>query len=168
MAETNPRLGISVNLPTGATYDLLIVESDHGFPEGKLTFKFYDTPRKITGIQKVAQLFLKFLLTNKGTDVLNPSRGTVFPDLAINANRTGVDHDLHAALTAEVREAERQCKSTLNSVDSDDASQLDSISVLGLDTGDDFIVMYLRVLTRAGVAAQVSIPFPQLDMSLST
>jgi hypothetical protein len=46
---TNTRIGIAVNLPEGATYDLLIIDHPDGYPESKLDFKFPDTPRKITG-----------------------------------------------------------------------------------------------------------------------
>lgn len=164
---TNPRIGISVNLPTGATYDLLILDHPDGYPEGKIDFKINDTPRKITGIQKVAQFFIKILFTRKGSDVLNPALGTLFTDYTINANRTGVDRDLYIALTNEIREAEIQCISILNTADADVASQVDKISVLGIDTSKDSITLYVRILTLAGVGAQVAVPFPELDMKLS-
>jgi hypothetical protein len=164
---TNTRIGIAVNLPEGATYDLLIIDHPDGYPESKLDFKFPDTPRKITGLQKVAQMFLKVLFTRKGSDVINFGFGTFFSDYAINSNRTGVDKDLYLAITTEVREAERQSKAILNTVDSDDASQLQKISILGLDTSKESVTMYLRILTAAGVGAQVAVPFPELDMKLT-
>jgi len=164
---TNTRIGIAVNLPTGATHDLLLISHPDGYPESKLEFKFTETPRKITGIQKVAQLFLKILFTRKGSDVINFGIGTGFGDLVINANRTGVDRDLYLSLTGEVREAERQVKTILNTQDADEASQLDRVSILALDTSKESVTMYLRILTVAGAGAQVAIPFPELDMDLS-
>ena len=59
------RIGVSVNLPNGATHDLLMVRTPEGYPTGQLSFTFETTPRKITGIQKVAQFFLKILFTQK-------------------------------------------------------------------------------------------------------
>lgn len=164
---TNSRIGISTNLPDGGTYDLLCIDHPDGFPEGKILFKFDDTPRKITGIQKVAQIFLKVLLSRRGTDVLNPDFGTFFSDYTINANRTGVDRDLYISITGEVQSAAAQCKSILNTTSSDPASQLDSLLILGLDVATESVTMYLKMVTAAGETAQVAVPFPELDMKLS-
>lgn len=164
---TNNRIGIPVNLPTGATHDILVINHPDGYPEGRLEFKFMDAPRKITGLQKVAQLFLKILLTRKGSDVINFNLGTLFPDYAINANRTGVDRDLYIAVTNEIKEAERQCKTILNTVDADDASTLEKVTILGLDTSNESIILYVKLTTLAGAGAQVAVPFPELDITLS-
>lgn len=163
----NTRIGIDVNLPTGATYDLLLIDHPDGYPEGKIEFKFDDTPRKITGIQKVAQFFLKTLLTRRGTNVLNPGFGTQFADLTINANRTSVDRDLQIAISGEILDAERQCKSLLNTIEADDASRLSKVSLLGLDVAREAVTMYLQIATDAGTFAQVAVPFPELDLKLS-
>lgn len=164
---TNSRIGIPVNLPEGATHDLLLFNYSDGFPEGKLEFEIGNNPKKITGIQKVAQTFIRVLFTSIGSDVLNQSFGTKFSDLTINANRTSVDRDLYVALVNEIKSAENQCISILNSPTSDDASQLKSVKVLGLDTSRESIILYLQLVTLAGETAQVAAPFPQLDMPLS-
>lgn len=163
----NSRIGIPTNLPTGGTYDLLLIDFPDGYPEGLLQFKLNDTPRKITGIQKVAQMFLKVLFTAKGSDVLNPNLGTQFTRNTINSNRTGMDRDLYVAVISELKDAENQCKSLLNTTGADDASMLDSVTTLGLDTSADSMILYLKVTTVAGESAQVATPFPQLDMKLS-
>jgi hypothetical protein len=164
---TNLRIGIGVNLPTGASYELLLVDHPDGYPESKIEFQFNETPRKITGIQKVAQYFLKTLLTRKGTDVINENLGTLFTDYTINANRTTGDRELFVALTTEIRDAESQTKSILNTVGSDDASMLDEVGILGLDVSQESAVIYLKIQTIAGLTAQVAVPFPELDMKLS-
>jgi len=164
---TNIRIGTPVNLPTGASYDLLLLDFPDGYPESLLQFKLSDTPRKITGIQKVAQMFIKVLFTTKGSDVLNPSFGTQFSRNTINANRTGVDRDLYVSIVTEVKDAETQCISILNTSEADDASKVQSISILGLDTSDESVIMYVKITTAAGETAQVATPFPQLDMKLS-
>lgn len=164
---TNIRIGTPTNLPTGATYDLLLLDFPDGYPESQLQFKLNDTPRKITGIQKVAQMFIKTLFTSKGSDVLNPNFGTQFTSNTINANRTGVDRDLYVSIVSDVKDAETQCRSILNTTGSDDASMLDTLSILGLDTGNESVILYVKIKTVAGEVAQVATPFPVLDMTLS-
>lgn len=164
---TNQRIGTPTNLPDGATYDLLLLDFPDAFPEGKITFTLNDTPRKITGIQKVAQMFMKVLMTGKGSDVLNPSLGTEFPRQTINANRTGVDRDLYVDIISSVKDAESQCIALLNTEGADDSSQVQNISVIGIDTSDESIILYTQIITVAGETAQVATPFPQLDTQLS-
>lgn len=158
------RLGIPVNLPTGATYDLLHISFPDGYPEGKLVFDLDNTPRKITGIQKVAQTFLKTLFTSLGSDLVYPSHGTLFANYTINANRTGTDVELYNNIVTEVKRAEGQVKFFLNTAGSDSASMLTSVTVLGLDVGDESITMYLKMVTAAGEVANVAVPFPELDL----
>lgn len=164
---TNSRLGIDVNLPSGARYDLLLIDHPDGYPESKIEFKMNNTPRKITGIQFVAQMFIKCLLTSRGTDVLNQNYGTDFSNYTINSNRTQSDPDLISALSTEIRAAETQTKYILNTTGADKASTLAQITVLAIDTATQSITIYLRILTGAGQLAQVAIPFPELDMKLS-
>jgi hypothetical protein len=137
-----------------------------GYPEGLLKFEINETPRKITGIQKVAQMFLKILYTSQGSNVLAPNQGTNFSSLVNTANITDSDPVFNAELTAEVKSAESQVKRIMN-IGADLASQLDSITILGLDTSRESVVMYLRLITAAGARAQVAIPFPELDLKLS-
>lgn len=164
---TNTRLGIPVNLPSGATYDLLLIDHVDSFPEGLINFKFSETPRKITGIQKVAQFFLKALLTRKGSDVINETFGTYFTDYTINANRVTGDRELYSILMAQIRDAESQTKSILNTVGSDTASMLEEVGILGIDIATEAAVIYLKITTQAGITAQVAVPFPELDLKLS-
>lgn len=158
------RLGIPVNLPTGATYDLLHISFPDGYPEGKLVFDLDNTPRKITGIQKVAQTFLRTLFTSLGSDIIYPNHGTLFSAYTVNANRTGTDSDLYNNIVAEIKRATSQTVFFLNTAGSDSASQLQNVTVLGLDVGDESITMYLRMITMAGEEANVAVPFPELDL----
>jgi phage baseplate assembly protein W len=162
------RVGISVNLPEGATYDLFFVNTPSGYPEGKISFDISDTPRKITGIQKVAQQYLKVLLTTKGSDVIYPQLGTNFPNLVINSNRYQTGEEFYADIIDSIREAESQAIAILNTQGSDPASNLDHVTVEAIDLADkDGVNMYLSVTTSAGVTASIAIPFPQLDMPLT-
>ncbi len=161
------RLGTPTNLPEGGTHDILLIEFPDGFPEGRISFDLGDTPRKITGIQKVAQLFLKLLFTTVGSNILYPTQGTKFQTLTINANNLANDTIFATELISEIKSAESQAKYILNTSKTDPASQLQEVTVLGLDTSTEAVVMYLRLITKAGALAQVAVPFPQLDMVLS-
>lgn len=162
------RIGTPSNLSDGGTYDLLLITFPNGFPEGQIFFDLDMTPRKITGLQKVAQLFLKLLLTRKGTNILRPAEGTLFPEYTINANRTGVDSELYAIIKSEIQSAANQVKYILNTSTSTDlTSQLYSVEALGIDISTESITIFIKLTTMAGDSAQVAVPFPQLDMKLS-
>ena len=161
--NTNKRIGTATNLVSGGTYDLLMITYPDGFPESQLLFDIAETPRKITGIQKVAQTFLKILLTAKGSDLIYPNRGTSFSVYTNNANRYAAEPTLMAELIDAVSDAEGQTKAAMNS-DRDPACQLSSATVAGMDTGETSVLMYVQLITNAGETAQVSIPFPQTDL----
>lgn len=162
------RIGTPSNLTTGATYDLLLITYANSFPEGQINFDLDDTPRKVTGVQKVAQLFLKILMTTKGTNVLRPNEGTAFSEYTINANRTGVDAELYTIIKSEVSSAEKQVKYILNnSLNTDLSSQLYSVKTLGVNVDMESITMFLQLTTMAGETAQVACPFPQLSLKIS-
>ena len=165
IANTNTRIGTSSNLESGGTYDLLMIRYPDGFPEGRLMFDIDMTPRKITGIQKVGQTFLKLLMTSKGSNVIYPAQGTVFPSLALNSNITMENTALYSELYSAVKDAESQTRRSLNTVGSDTASMLKKIDIIRLDTGEDSIVMYLSLETEAGASASLAVPFPEIDLS---
>jgi hypothetical protein len=160
------RVGIPVNLPTGSTYDILLV-STPAFPQGKVSFIFEETPRKITGIQKVAQTFLKTLFTTSGSDVLNPSYGTNFPNLVVGANKLLGDVDFELSVVEAIKDAETQTKYFLNGAEYDTSSQLSSINILGVQSKDDAINLFLKLTTLSGESAAIALPFPELDLTKS-
>lgn len=162
------RLGIEVNLPQGATYDLLLVTTPAGYPKGQVFFQFEQTPRKITGIQKVSQTFIRMLFTQKGSDLLYPTQGTNFPELAIGANRTQSDAEFRASITTAIRDAEAQTKYVLNSIKADAASQLSKATIQGFFTSTDSLSLFVKLTTKAGETAAVAIPFPELDLKLAS
>lgn len=161
------RIGTPTNLATGGTYDLLLLSFPAGFPEGQIKFAIDDTPRKVTGIQKVGQTFLKTLFTNKGSDVIYPDRGTNFQSMTINANVTEDDNLFVSDLAQEIRNAEGQTKYLLNTMNADAASQLKEVAILSLDTSAESVTLYLRIVTVAGERAAIAVPFPQLDMVIN-
>lgn len=166
--EQTTRIGIDVNLPTGSSYDILLISTPDGYPTGKLEFVFESTPRKITGIQKVAQFFLKILFTQKGSDVIHTNQGTIFPNLCIGANRTRDDSIFLSAVSSAVKDAEGQTRNLLAGAGLDLASQLDKVIITGLNTNNiENLEMYLQLVTMAGETASVAVPFPELDIKLA-
>lgn len=164
LKNTNSRLGTANNLESGGTYDLLMISYPNGFPEGQILFNIDVTPRKITGVQKVAQTFLKLLLTSKGSNVIYPNQGTAFSNLTTNSNIVSNDRILYAELNSAVEDAAGQTKQSLNTIGSDTASMLDRVEVIGLDVGEDSIVMFLNLQTLDGISANIAVPFPELDL----
>lgn len=163
MATT--RIGTASNLQPGGSYDLLFVKFVGTFPEGQITFGIYDTPMKITGLQKVAQVFMKTLLTSKGSDPFYPSRGTAFPSLTIGANQSVDNSAFVQAISDSLKDAEAQVKAGLNFQNSDTSSCLDQITLLGLDKVDDSITLYVSMTTTNGVTASIAVPFPEFGLS---
>lgn len=162
--SANSRVGTATNLNPGGLYDILLVKFLGNFPEGQISFGLYDTPMKITGLQKVAQVFLKTLLTSKGSDPFYPDRGTFFPNLTVGANVDITDSLLLSDIRTSVTDAESQVRSSLNVNTADTSSCLDSVKVLGLDTVTEGIVMYLRLTTLDGEFASVAVPFPEFGL----
>jgi len=159
------RLGISVNLPTGATYDVLLVNTPE-FPVGGLTFEFSKpTPTKITGIQKCAQYFLKVLFTTQGSDVINPAFGTSLPNLIVGSNSTLNSQELISQVTTAVNSAATQCKVLLNDSTNDLASKLSSVTITSISSPtDDSFSLGLSLVTMAGETGSISLPAPLLSM----
>jgi len=163
----NSRIGTTANLAQGGTYDLLMISFPDGFPESQLLFDISNEPRKVTGVQKVAQLFLKILFTSKGSDVIYPDLGTHFSSYTVHANKIMNDTLLYSEIITQVNDAAAQTRAILNVANTDPASQLASMDVLGLDVGTESIVLYLSMTTNAGVTASIAVPFPELDLKLS-
>lgn len=161
------RLGISVNLPTGATYDVLMVNTPE-FPVGAISFEFSKpTSAKITGIQKCAQFFLKILFTTKGTDLLNPSYGTDLPNLIVGTNSNLNSQELISQITTSVNDAVTQCRTLLNDLTNDLASKIDSVNIIGISSPSvDSFSIRLQLTTMAGETGSIALPAPLLSMPI--
>lgn len=161
------RIGTSSNLGRKGTYDILLTTFPDSFPEGRVVFEIGPTPRKITGVQKVAQIFLKALLTTKGSDPLRPRYGTTFNLDIAGSNQSENMQDLHTRVTSILLDAEVQAKGILNRADIDPASQLKSITLITLRREGEMLTIFISVQTKDGQTAQIAVPFPQMDMRLT-
>lgn len=163
--SSNTRVGTPTNLNPGGTYDLLLVKTDGAYPEGKLSFSLYNTPMKITGVQKVAQVFLKILLTSKGSDPFNPSYGTVLPGMLPGSNVSDISaQTLAIDIQDAIKDASSQTRAALNVNTADTSSCLDYAEMLGIDVVDQGAVVYVSLVTLDGVSAAISLPFPQFGL----
>lgn len=160
----NPRIGTISNLQPGGSYDLLLITYPDGFPEGQIQFGINTTPLKVTGLQKVAQVFLKNLFTSKGSDPFYPNRGTDFPNLTTGANITLTDKALLADLQSSINDAASQTSAGLNALNSDTSSCLESVQILGVDTFDEGFVMYIYLRTLDGNESNLAVPFPSFGL----
>lgn len=159
------RVGTIRNLETDGTHDILFLEFPESYPEGNLGFRFTDSPRKITGVQKVAQTFLYVLLTSKGSDPVKPTFGTGLSSMVTTGNRPRNNNELYSAVSDYVNDATGQTKAILNDPDRKDlSSQLDSVRLLAAQGTRDYITLTIKIVTRNGEAAQIAVPFPQLDL----
>lgn len=160
------RVGTASNLSEDGTYDILLFTYESGFPNGRLRFSYGPVPRKITGVQKVAQALAKILITPKGSDPIRPSLGTEFPSMAMGSALGYNRSQSLGMLTSAVKDAEAQVKNYLSG-GKDYDSQLQTASVLNFDLTEDMITLYIQIITRAGKKASVAIPFPQTDLALN-
>lgn len=167
MAGATSRVGTVSNLGANGTYDLLLFSFPDGFPNSQLVFEFGNTPRKITGLEKVVQVFLKVLFTSKGSDPVYSSRGTNFSALTVNANILTTNSLLSSQLVSAIADAASQAQAILNAANTDPASQMASATVLSINVTEDQAMISVSIQTVAGQNAAIAIPFPQLDLPLN-
>lgn len=163
------RLNTQYNLASGETYDLLTFDFPDGYPNSKLEFVFGTVPRKITGVQKVAQIFLKCLLTTKGSDLIDTTLGTDFPNYMKYSNITSDDtSEVYNVLYSSIQDAVSQAKYILNSANVSRESQLSTVDIVNIVPKEEGYDISLRLLTRAGKAALVSVPFTSTGLTYNT
>lgn len=164
---TNIRIGTKTNLEPDGVHDLLIMGFPNGFPRGYVTFEITDTPRRITGVQKVVQVFLKTLMTTLGSDPIRPNAGTLFNDYIAGANIGSDINELKTSLREFVREAEIQSTRILGTENRDLSSQLAKAEVMFVNVVQDSLTLGIKITTQAGSFASISLPFPQTDLAIN-
>ena len=154
------RISNTVNLKNNDTYDILLFGFPEGYPTSKLNFEFGETPRRISGLEKVVQTFVKCLLTPKGSDPIRPSYGTNFQDFFMYSNVGTYDPaEAKSAIAACIDEATEQAKYILNSTKYSKESQLDSVQLITVTQGAEDTYIKMRVLSKAGQYAPIQLPF---------
>lgn len=153
------RVGNTQNLKAQDRYDLLLLSFPDGFPNSKLEFTVGENPRKISGLQKVVQVFAKCLMTGQGTDPIYPKQGTKFTEYVWYSNITQDSVAARAAITSAIKQAGDQAKAILNSYLYSAESQLESVEVIDAVQGSETTIVKVRILTKAGVGAPIALPF---------
>lgn len=162
------RVGTTNNLEDGSRYDLLVFDFPEGFPAGGISLGFGNTPKRISGVQKVVQVVIKCLLTGVGSDVLYSSRGTSFPAATGNYNvQTKDNNEMKSLITTALDNASSQAKSILNVSTEGLTSQLESVDLIGLEQVDDSTTVQIHVLTKAGETAPIALPFTSLGIQVN-
>ena len=162
------RVGNSSNLDDNSRYDLLVFDFQEGYPVGGITLGFGKTPKRITGVQKVSQVFLKTLLTSIGSDVVTYNRGTKFPEYTGTYNLQSTDNsEAKSLVTQAVKRAETQAKSILNVSTEGSSSQLDTVSLVGFDQTSEGVSVQIQILTKAGESAPIALPFTSLGIEVN-
>lgn len=162
------RVGNTNNLNSNDRYDLLTFDFPMGYPNSNLKFTFGNIPRKITGVQKVAQVFLKCLLTSKGSDLLNPNQGTSLAEFLRYSNiTTDSASELYSILRASVQDAVDQAKYILNIPGTSKESQIDSADIKHVKAYDEGFHVIIRLVTRAGVEAPIAVPFNSTGLTIN-
>lgn len=164
---TITRLGTNSNLEFDGTYDVLIFEFPDGYPNSSINLSFGKSPRKATGVQKVAQMFAYCLFTTKGSDPIRPDFGTEFSTLALSSNITKDANDVVRGVSDSIKDAEAQVKALANTGARDIASQLDHARLITVDAQADGVTVHIRIVTKAGEKAAVAVPFPQTNLELN-
>jgi hypothetical protein len=173
-APVNTRLIKDYNLPTDGSYDIFFMDLVEGYPDGKVVFSLATTAegsslegvsRRVTGVQKTAQLFLKILFTRAGSDPLYPNRGTYISDLI----RTGNMHsegEMDGFVRQEVSSASEQVIALTSSAPNA-GERLASAELTTMDIGVNMVSIGIRVITEDGEFASVYAPFPRFDMNFN-
>jgi hypothetical protein len=166
MTYLSNRVGTAANLNAGGSHDLLMVKMTvkGTFPEGQISFGLYDVPMKITGIQKVAQHFLRVLLSSKGSDPFYPNKGTLMPSIMIGANLLEDNQTFISDVVSAVKDASDQVRSMLNVDTIDLESTLDTTDVVGMDRVEEGWFVVINLVTLAGENASISVPFPEFGL----
>ena len=167
----NTRIVKDINLAEGGLYDVLYLDLVDGFPDSKLVFSLVSTPesiategvsRRITGLQKLVQQFLRVLFTSRGSDVLRPNVGTSMPDIARYSN-IGHRFELENMIRSEIASASIQVADITASLSSP-YEILQEASLIDIDIGQVSISVGITVLSLAGDKASIFAPFPRFEL----
>lgn len=146
---------------TGRTVDLLIFQGVEEFGDQLIETRWGTAGELCTGVQKVAQSWLILFLTEQGSVLNEPTRGSSFLQ-AVRSGRIQVDEDIPAEFSiaaAQVRRTMVADAANSNTALEDDEI-LDSSTLLDydLDIGASLLRLRVQLTTLAGNSRIVFLP----------
>jgi hypothetical protein len=146
---------------TGRTVDFLIFQGVKASGVAPITLGLGLAGEVCTGVQKVAQTWLSLFMTDRGTVLNKPTRGSSF----IRAVRTGrirVDDDVRAEFALAASQVRQTMGLDAVGLGLPDDERLDDAVLLDftLDRANAWLQLKVRIRTAAGDSRNVILPVP--------
>ncbi len=162
------RVGNKNNLAAGDTYDVLFFDFQDGYPIGAINLGFGKNPKRISGVQKVSQVFTKCLLTTIGSDVMHDNYGSDFTKYSVGGNSAPSDaNKVKYEIDAAVQSAAAQARGVLNVPGASLEAQLERASVISVGSSREGSDIRIQLMTRGGQNAPIAIPFTSLGLKVN-
>jgi hypothetical protein len=144
---------------TGRTVDLLIFQGVDEFGDQEITTGWGTAGELCTGIQKMAQTWAILFLTDQGTVLNEPTRGSSFVP-AVRAGRIQVDEDIPAEFALAAAQVSRTMAADAIDQDLEDDETLARAELLDYSVDKIASKLYLRVRlwSVAGESRTVYLP----------
>jgi hypothetical protein len=147
---------VSTVVDSGRTYDIDYVSWDSEVV-GKAQFEFGMTSKKVYGLVKGVNRYLKLLLTRRGSDVFAPEEGTFLEDI------THMGGESVSSLTSFTTIQLNDALSQVQVIQSQNVFPEDeNISMVTLDNVDrvtsDEVIIKITVIPEAGSSTTIYVP----------
>lgn len=148
---------------TGRTVDYLIFQGVEETGKQPIETGFGEGGYLCTGIQKVAQSWTVLFMTDRGSVLNKPTRGSSFLP-AVRQGRIQVDADVRSQFAAAADQVRRtmELDAVKSNVVLSDDERLDNASLesFTLDKGASYLYLKIRITSLAGDSRTVFLPVP--------
>lgn len=141
------------------TYDVHIMQGVAPRGDKLITLSFGLQPTAAIGVQKLVARLVLWLLTRKGSDLIDPNYGSILMSQAVG----------NEAMQARINIAQALNDAVLQWQQSDDAGlpadeQLMAIEMLALTVMQGSVVLRIKIITRAGDEVQAVLPLSEPEV----
>lgn len=148
---------------TGRTVDLLIFQGVAESGKQPIELGFGTAGKLCTGIQKVAQSWTMLFMTDRGSILNKPTRGSSFFP-AIRQGRIQVDSDVRSQFASAADQVRRTMELDAAVADPElsDDERLDNavLESFTLDKGASYLYLKVRITSVAGDTRTIYLPVP--------